>query len=53
MRRQEKHILKHGTRQNLRKELNEMEIRNLVGKEFKIMIIKMLNEHRKHSYGTF
>lgn len=24
-----------------------MEIRNLVGKEFKIMIIKMLNEHTK------
>ena len=31
-----------GTRQNLRKELNKVEISNLPNKEFKVLIIKML-----------
>ena len=31
----------------LEKELTKVDIRNIPDKEFKIMIIKMLNEHRR------
>ena len=43
----EEYVPNEGTRQNLRKCTNEMEISSLPNKEFKVMIIKMLIELRR------
>ena len=46
MKRQE-YVPNEGTRQNPKEELREVETNNLPDKEFKVMIIKMLNKLEK------
>ena len=51
MRQQKEYVPDEGTRQNPEEKLSDMEIGNLHEKEFRVMIVKMIQELRKTNGG--